>query len=116
MNLIPADISDRIFDILVGHAGAVEFDRSGFISHFSETSPFTVGSHPREYRCCGRWGMAGKFWWNDGRFYVSGHSRCEVDEDTFQTTLDECEEVNELLVPLYEEFRRERKFEREMNC
>jgi hypothetical protein len=96
---IPLAICDSIYDILVAHAGAPEQYRRDFLHYYGE--PYHM-SKPTEFRCCSKWGMAGKFWWNNNRFYVSGRSRNEcVDKRQHAMELAECDKVNELLAPLY---------------
>jgi hypothetical protein len=98
---IPESICNRIYDILVNHTGAPEQYRSAFLHYYAEPSNPTK---PTEFRCCSKWGMAGKFWWNNERFYVSGRSRSEcIDERQLDMEQTECDYVNLLLAPLHEE-------------
>lgn len=99
---IPDDICDRIYDILVEHTEAPEQYRYSFVHHYSSPDNHYK---PTEFRVCSKWGMAGKFWWNN-RFYVSGRSHCECStEQEYGIEQAECDKVNELLAPLYEEFQ-----------
>lgn len=105
MNSIPVNLCHRIYDILVKHAGAIESERSSFVFYYANPDTY----RPTEFRCCGRWGMAGKFWWNNDKFYVSARSLCECDHKfDHERELAECAEVNILLAPLYEEFSKYR--------
>ena len=100
---IPANICERIYDILVKHADAPEQYRSSFMHNYSNPE-----SHykPTEFRVCSRWGMAGKFWWANDKFYVSGRSMVECsDERDYHMEQVQVDLVNELLAPLYEEFK-----------
>ena len=38
--------------------------------------------------------MAGKFWWNMNRFYISGHSHRELDEKAYQAERVEIEALD----------------------
>lgn len=100
MKNIPSSICNQIFDILVAHAGAHEDDRTSFVRYYS-----TSDERPSEYRCCHKWGLAGKFWWNDNRFYVSGPGPNEFSKSVYEKSRKECEEVDVLLAPLYEQFQ-----------
>ncbi len=103
---LPLETCDRIYDILVKHAGSPESYRSSFLHYYGD--PYLV-SKPTEFRCCSKWGMAGKFWWNNDRFYVSGRSRSEcIDERQHEMERAECDKVNELLAPLYAEMKTDR--------
>ena len=99
---IPDEICDKIYDILVEHTGAPEQYRFAFVHTYS--SPDNTYK-PTEFRVCSKWGMAGKFWCANDHFYVSGRSRCECSSDhAHGIELSECDRVNALLAPLYEEF------------
>jgi len=99
---IPDDICDRIYDILVEHTGAPEQYRYPFVHNYS--NPDNTYK-PTEFRVCSKWGMAGKFWWANDHFYVSGRSRCECSSDQEHgIELMECDKVNVLLAPLYKEY------------
>jgi hypothetical protein len=102
MNHIPVNICHKIYDILVAHTNAPEGDRSMFVHHYADPD----GYKPSEFRCCSRWGMAGKFWWNNDRFYVSARSLVECDHQfDFERECGETDAVNVLLAPIYGEFR-----------
>lgn len=101
MNFLPVNISHAIYDVLVKHTGAIESERAPFVFYYSNPDGFK----PTEFRCCSRWGMAGKFWWNNGKFYVSARSLGECDHEfDHKRELAECDEVNVLLAPIYERF------------
>lgn len=103
MNFLPINICHAIYDVLVKHTGALEDDRAQFVFYYSNPD----GYRPTEFRCCSRWGMAGKFWWNNGKFYVSARSLSECDHEfDHKRELAECDEVNALLAPIYEKFIR----------
>jgi len=38
--------------------------------------------------------MAGKFWWNDDRFYISGHSHSEVSANMLKAERAEIEAID----------------------
>jgi len=107
MRTIPVNLCHRIYDILVKHAGATDnaTERSSFVFYYSNPDTYK----PTEFRCCSRWGMAGKFWWNNDKFYVSARSlgECQNPFD-HEREMKECDEVNVLLAPLYEEFNKYR--------
>ena len=101
MNFLPVNVSHAIYDVLVKHTGAIESERASFVFYYSNPDGFK----PTEFRCCSRWGMAGKFWWNNGKFYVSARSLVECDHEfDYKRELAECDKVNALLAPIYERF------------
>jgi hypothetical protein len=103
MMRLPEDIAEKIYDVLVAHTGAPEQYRHAFMYTF--TVPEEPMHKPTEFRVCSKWGMAGKFWWANNKFYVSGRSRCECSTDRdYEMEAAECDKVNELLAPIYEEF------------
>ena len=105
---LPRDLAERIYDILVEHAGAPESDRAPFLDYYCSQRPRSWG--PTEFRCCHRWGFAGKFWWANCRFYVSGHSRGDnVGEKVLEREAREIAAVNRKLGILYEEFAKRRQ-------
>jgi hypothetical protein len=98
---LPVNICHAIYDILVKHTGASANQRDSFVFYYSNPDGFG----PTESHCCSRWGMAGKFWWNNNRFYVSARSLSECDHKfDHEREMKECDEVNVLLAPLYVEF------------
>jgi hypothetical protein len=102
MKHIPINLCRRIYDILVEHADAPEAGRAAFAQHYAHPDNHYK---PTEYRICYRWGMAGKFWWNNDRFYVSARSWGECDNiHDFEKENRETCKVNKLLAPLYAEF------------
>lgn len=99
---IPEDICNGIYDILVKHTGAPEQYRASFVHNYSNPEN---DYKPTEFRVCSRWGMAGKFWWANDKFYVSGRSRGECSsEREYKHEIAECDKVSSILAPLYEEF------------
>lgn len=102
MMRLPEDIAEKIYDVLVEHTGAPEQYRVAFIYTFcNNEEPYK----PTEFRVCAKWGMAGKFWWNNNRFYVSGRGRNECSSDhEHGIELAECDKVTALLAPIYNEF------------
>lgn len=103
MNHIPVNICHAIYDVLVEHTGAPDSERAQFVFYYSNPD----GYRPSEFRCCSRWGMAGKFWWNNGKFYVSARSLSECDHKfDHEREMAETAEVNALLAPIYNEFCR----------
>lgn len=102
MKYIPLSICNEIYDILVEHASAPEQVRDDFLNHYGNPDNTT---QPTEFRVCHKWGLAGKFWWANDRFYVSGRSRCECpSEEAYLEEAEECDTVNDLLLPLYDAF------------
>jgi len=60
-----AEFYGAVYDILVEHGGAGEWQRDSFVREF-------LGDDPtHEWRFQGHLGFGGKFWRNDGRIYVS---------------------------------------------
>ena len=105
---IPTHIANRIYDILVEHAGASdgETGRHSFLYHFCTR---VQSGRPDGFMFGGIFGMAGKFWWNNDRFYVSGHSRGDksfgtIDDAGLAREAEIIEPINALLAPLYREF------------
>jgi len=112
MNRIPEYIAMHIYDILVHFAGASNTDdgRSSFLHYYCRGD----GYRPTEYRCCGKFGFAGKFWWNNDRFYVSGHSRGDVStggctQERLDNEASELDHINGLLADAYREFEKYRE-------
>jgi len=88
----PEEIFKKAWAILVEHAGAVqhEYERDSFVRAFLETK------HPAtEWRFSGYLGFGGKFWRNDGRYYVSCYP-----EDRNKKRDATIEKVNKLLAEL----------------
>lgn len=103
MMRLPEDIAEKIYDVLVAHTGAPEQYRYSFIYTFCDNEEDRY--KPTEFRVCSKWGMAGKFWWANSKFYVSGRSRSECSSDhEHGIELMECDLVNNLLAPIYKEF------------
>ena len=112
MRKLDAGTAAEIYTILVEHCGASadETSRMMFVAAYARpptNQDFDRGA-PREYRFGGKYGMAGKFWWNDDRFYVNGHSRTEVDEETLERERHELEHINALLAEVYRRYERRR--------
>lgn len=63
--------AEHIFDLLVEHAGAHEFDRKQFLCAQIERDC-------REFRFCGVLGFGGKFWNNNGRLYINCYNEDET--------------------------------------
>jgi hypothetical protein len=104
MKNIPSSICHAIFDILVMHAGAAPDSRGSFVYYYSNSE-----ERPSEFRIGGKFGLAGKFWWNNDRFYVSGSSRGDmsfgtIDQKGLDAEAEEADRINALLAPLYEQF------------
>ena len=103
MMRLPHDIAERIYDVLVEHTGAPEQYRHSFIYTYCDNEEDRY--KPTEFRVCSKWGMAGKFWWANNKFYVSGRSRCECSSDRdYEMEAAECDKVTALLAPIYKEF------------
>jgi len=104
--ILPEDISNEIYDILVDdlHAPARDIDREQFVQAFSD--PLSWGGPEyhqacKEYRFGGTYALAGKFWWNNDRFYCSGWSRSEIDAKHYQMQQEDLQEVNTRLAKVY---------------
>ena len=112
MNRLPVHIANRIYTILANEAGASdsETSRHSFLYTFCRDDQ---PGRNYEYRFGGIFGFAGKFWWNNDRFYVAGHSRGDVntggcDEATLEAEGPEIDRINALLAPVYREFEQYR--------
>lgn len=67
---------NKVWDILVEHAGAREDDREAFVIVASERARRCL-----EYRFMGKLGFGGKVWlWNDPHAYVSCYREDETRE------------------------------------
>lgn len=91
MNMEPKAIFSRAFDILVEHAGVRDYrdwQRETFVRDFAEDTT-------TEWRFQGLLGFGGKFWRNDGRYYIS----CYPEDRTAERDAI-VEKVNELLKEL----------------
>jgi len=69
--------ASKIWDVLVEHCGAYDdngLDRSRFIWCVAHGD-----DHCSEYRFCGILGFGGKFWVNQGRWYVSCYREDETE-------------------------------------
>lgn len=75
----PADaiFYQRAFDILVNDAGASALDQTSFVLAYTE-----VEHRATEFRFGGHLGFGGKFWRNNGRFYVSCYREDATPEKT----------------------------------
>lgn len=71
---ISEDVANEIYDVLVEECKAPERMREDFISFCSRSY------RSREYRFIGNLGFGGKFWHNDGRFYVTCYSEDETEQ------------------------------------
>lgn len=100
-NTLPEYIANEIYDILICDLQAPQYvnSRSNFVEAFS--NPGYWGA-PKEYRFGGTYGLAGKFWWNNGKFYASGWSPGEVNKKTYEAQVVYLEAVNKLLAAVYE--------------
>jgi hypothetical protein len=80
-----------VYDVLTKVCGASDnpYDREHFVAAQCEEG------HPTEWRFCGSLGFGGKFWRNDGRFYVSCYR-----EDETPARLKAIAEANRLLSDL----------------
>ena len=85
------DIANSIYDVLM-EVGASEFNLDSFVYHYTKPDEKYGPSH--EWRFCGKYGMAGKFWWNDDRFYISGHSHSEVSANMLKAERAEIEAID----------------------
>lgn len=73
MNGLCPSRANAIYDVLVECCGASETERDSFV-HQQATEDI------REWRFCGNLGFGGKFWRNNGRFYVSCYREDETPE------------------------------------
>lgn len=89
--MTPEEIFNKAWDILVEHAGASKDPmwRPIFVDYFTKSR-----SHA-EFRFGGYLGHGGKFWRNDGRYYVQCFSE---DRNLNRTAV--IDEVNKLLAEL----------------
>lgn len=65
--------AERVYDLLVKHAGAVDSDTERDLFVLAQT-----GKHCTEWRFIGKLGFGGKFWRNAGHIYVN----CYVEDTT----------------------------------
>jgi len=86
---------DRAYTILVERAGAIEDNRESFILAFTQRE-----NRATEYRCCFAFGFGGKFWRNNGRFYVSCYPESRTPDLDAQIL-----QVNQLLEALVSELK-----------
>jgi hypothetical protein len=72
--MTPFEIFTRAYDILVDQAGAPgrAETRASFVSHF------TTHRGALEWRFMGSLGFGGKFWRNDGRYYITCYREDET--------------------------------------
>ena len=63
--------ANAIFDILVKECGAFDDDRLGFV--YNQTA-----EPVSEWRFCGKLGFGGKFWRNNGKWYVNCYREDET--------------------------------------
>lgn len=68
-----------------------------FLYHYFYELGNLFSGNVKELRIISKYGAAGKLWNNNDRIYVSGWSRSEVDEETFENQEKELDEVNETL-------------------
>ena len=101
--ILPEEISNDIYDILVEDLNATArfTDRQQFVQSFSHPGHWEA---PKEYRFGGTYGMAGKFWWNNGKFYATGWSRGEVSGDYHDQQEADLKNVNLRLAEVYEKY------------
>ena len=92
------NLSGRIYDYLIEHCGASPYQRDDFIQSFSHNECV-----PREWRFCGHYGLAGKFWWNNDKFYVSGWSQVEVSPEEYEEQNLHLVDVNKAMMEFYKE-------------
>jgi len=106
MNTLPEETSNEIYDILVEdlRAPVRDVDREQFIQAFSSTLDQGIVSRCKEYRFGGTYGMAGKFWWNNDKFYCSGWSRSEIDAKYYQEQEEDLQKLNTRLAKVYTKY------------
>lgn len=88
--IIPETIANKIYDILTAECGAPDWMRDDFV--YFCTNLF----QSREYRFIGSLGFGGKFWHNDGRFYVNCYP-----EDMTVPRAEAIKSANEKLAAVY---------------
>lgn len=93
MMKLPAEMYNKIYDILEEYTDARPWHRDDFIEYF------TTDSNAAEYRCCDKLGFGGKFWNNAGKIYVSCYEEDETDE-RYQIK----ETVNSILQDMLDEY------------
>ena len=102
----------EIWNMLVRTCGVVDGQsaKMSFVMSYADPDP-TVAPNgaPREYRNLPRFGFAGKFWWNNDRFYVSGHSYGDVNtggitEKDYLAEAPIIDEINAELAGVYAKY------------
>ena len=104
---IPKDIAEKIYYILVEHAGYYdsESNKGQFVYHQSvKPSKYNQFGGCTEYRFQGSLGMGGKFWNTNNKFYISSYT-----EDKGSKEAKIISNVNELLKPIYQEYLKRKK-------
>lgn len=86
-------IANRIYDVLVEHAGAPEEGRESFVYHHVKE----VWPPSTEWRFCGHLGFGGKFWVHHDDYTVT----CYREDETPERMVI-IENVNSLLKKLWE--------------
>lgn len=83
-----------VYDILVEECGALEDERERFVRYHAKLDP---DSSPTEWRFQGDLGFGGKFWRNNGRWYVNCYPESRNDERN-----EMIHKANERLHKIYE--------------
>ena len=97
-----------IWNILVTYCGTEDNRNSKltFVMSYADPDPtFQPSGAPRQYRNLPRFGFAGKFHWENDRFYVQGRNRSECDGDA--AWLEEgrvIQEINDMLADVYKRY------------
>jgi hypothetical protein len=86
---LPKEIANQIWTILVEEAGSREDERSAFVYH--------QGKGCSEFRIGGPLGYGGKFWHNNGRWYINTYPETLEREPALSATI---ERVNKRLESL----------------
>ena len=97
MEPLSEEIANEVYNVLVQECGAR--DDNTFISERLAFVMRQTREHIREWRFMGDLGFGGKFWNNNGRFYVN----CYPEElnDEKQRMIDR---ANARLAPIYEKY------------
>lgn len=96
MPSLSKNLAISIYDYLVDKCEANPRFSDDFVHAFTNNEYV-----PREWRFCGKYGMAGKFWWNNDKFYVSGWSRCEVSPKEYEVQEKELGPINNDMTGFY---------------
>jgi hypothetical protein len=72
------ETANQIYDVLLANCGPFP----SYSNRDSFVREFTAKNHTKEWRFIGTLGFGGKFWDNNGKYYVSCYSEDETPERT----------------------------------